>query len=129
MNDQNYDDLTPAQKAKFTRTHNHLNKRRVEGGDIHWKIFRDKQEALYEANKGRHGEAILKYQEIETEHKAIIEEAHTEMRKVTDAIDNEKRKALAPEWNQYQETTDLAHKRFLKEWKEATAELYKEFGL
>lgn len=129
MNDQNYENLTPAQKAKFTRTYNHLNERRIEGGAIHWEIYRAKQEALYEANKGRHDEAILKYREIETEHKIIIEKAHNEMRKITNAIDDEKRKALAPEWNQYQETSDLAHKRFLKEWDEAKVELYKEFGL
>ena len=128
MNDQNYESLTPAQKAKFTRVYNRLNDRRAEGGAIHWEIFRDKQAALYEANKGRRDKAIDKYEEIEANHKAIIEEAHTEMRKVTDAIDKEKREALAPEWNQYQKTSDLAHKRFLKEWEEAKVELYKECG-
>lgn len=124
-----HDELTPAEKAKHTRLYNRLNDRRAEAGSLLYNIYKEKQMKLEKIHEPAENEATAKYMEIQEECNKKIAEARQEMNIILEAIRKEKREALAPEWEAYENITTLALERFRKEWDEAQAEFFKSAGV
>ena len=131
-----YDYLTPAQKAKHTRLYNRLNDERVNASAMQYEIYREKINAIQEANQERE-EALreaydIKQQELRRQIEQLREEVDKNRKEYYDAtsdIHREESAQCKPEYEAWQTVSDLAHKRFKEKLESATEALFIEQGL
>lgn len=128
--------LTPAQKAKHTRLYNRLNEERVNASAMHYEIYREKIDAIREANQEREQtlrEAYdIKQQELKRQIEQLREEIDKNRKEYYDAttdIHREESAQCKPEYEAWQEVSDLAHKRFKEKWELANEAFFIEQGL
>ena len=124
--DRDYDKLTPAQKAKYTRTYNKINDQRCAAYHIQYLTYSAKSEELYK-------EANLKADKIKEEAqlkidllKAEISKIDKEMKEQVFPIYEAIRAECKPEWNTYIQASELANEWMKKEWAEAKENFWKE---
>lgn len=131
-----YEYLSPAQKAKHTRLYNRLNEERVSASAMHYEIYREKIDAIREANQGRMqalNEAYnIKREELQRQIKELqeqVEKNRQEYWNATGDIHREENAACKPEYEAWQAVSDLAHKRFKEKWELASEAFFIEQGL
>lgn len=131
-----YEYLTPAQKAKHTRLYNRLNDERVNASAMQYEIYREKIEAIREANKGREEEIRetydIKRRELQRQIDELREQIEENRKEYHQAIGDMHRQENAeckPEYEAWQQVSDLAHKRFKEKWELANEAFFIEQGL
>lgn len=123
-----YDDLTPAQKAKYTRTFNRIDDARCSAYQIQWEVYSKKQKALYAEIEAE----IKQLQEEErakvAELKAEIKRIETESSEKVWAMQKKVRQECEPEFLEYEKARELATLWRDNKWAEAKIEFWKELG-
>jgi hypothetical protein len=124
--ERDYDKLTPAQKAKYTRLYNKINNQRSASYHLQYLAYSEKSEALYkeanlEAEKIR-DEAKIKVDLLKAEITKINEDTKEKVNPIYEAV----RLEYKPEWDTYLKASDLADKWMEKEWAEAKENFWKE---
>ena len=125
---RNYDDLTPAQKSKWTRESNKLYEQRWNGYGIQYDIWNEKKTALDLEDKpiidAIKAEAQEKIDKLKQQIFDIQEERGNKISKIY----NENREACAEEFKAYEEACDMAHAWWRKEDEKLTERMWTEFG-
>jgi hypothetical protein len=124
----NYDDLTPAQKAKFTRLANKLDDQRHAAYQIQWETYSKKSTTLS-------AEIEPQIEAIRLEAQQKVEALRQQIKEITDTASNEVwelRKQVsaecAPEFKAYEEASSRAFKWRNEKWEEVKANFWKELG-
>lgn len=123
---KDYDDLTPAEKARLTRLLNKLDEKKWAASAIQYNIYREKSDANYllvspqiDAVREEYGTKInALFEQISQ----LREEQGEKVRALNDAH----REVARPEFEEYQKASDLAHKWYLSARDEAVAKFYEE---
>lgn len=131
-----YEYLSPAQKAKHTRLYNRLNDERVSASAMQYEIYREKFNAIREANQEREQalrEAYdIKQQELQRQIEALraqVDENRKEYYQATGDMHRQENAECKPEYEAWQAVSDLAHKRFKEKWELASEAFFIEQGL
>lgn len=124
--ERDYDNLTPAQKAKYTRLYNKINDQRCAAYHIQYLTYSEKSEVLYK-------EANLKADKIKDEAKAKIDLLKAEISKIDKEMKEQVfpiyeaiRAECKPEWDTYLKAADLAQEWMKKEWDKAKEDFWQE---
>lgn len=116
---RDYDDLTPAQKAKWTRMYNKINDQRCASYLIQYDAYRIKSDALYPIAEKQAGEIRQEAREKIEELQKQIEQIEKETKQKTEPIYEAVRKECQPEWEAYIKASDLAREWMSREWEKA----------
>ena len=123
-----YDNLTPAQKAKFTRLANKLDEQRYSAYQIQWETYKEKSAQLHAETEPQiaqiKDEAENRIAELSLQIKEIREKANEEISKLR----NEVRAECAPEFQAYEDAFSLASKWRNQKWETIKNEFWKELG-
>jgi hypothetical protein len=123
---RNHDNLTPAQKAKYTRLYNKLNDQRCASFRIQYDAYRAKSDVLYPIAEKQaeeiKAEAQLKIEELQKQIAQIEREKAETLAPIYEAV----RKECAPEWEAYLKASDLAREWHLNKWEEAKENFWQE---
>jgi hypothetical protein len=124
----NYDNLTPAQKAKWTRGYNKIDDARCAAFKIQWETYNKKSTAL-------RNETEAQVQQIRDEATAKIEELYEQIKQIKSqsaeqvaTIYGDIREACAPEFLEFSKAQEIARKWGNEKWEEFKAEFWKELG-
>jgi seryl-tRNA synthetase len=124
----NYDNLTPAQKAKFTRLSNKLDEQRTAAYQIQWEAYRKKSNEL-------HAEIDPQVKQIQEQTREKIEVLRTQIRQLIQESEEQVselrqdiREKCAPEWLAYEQASNLASKWRAEKWVEVRDNFWKELG-
>ena len=124
----NYDNLTPAQKAKFTRLSNKLDEQRCAAFQIQWETYKKKSEALHaeidpEVERISE-EAQQKINQLRQQMKEVARESEAQIQKMREEV----REQCKEEWEAYYTASKLANVWRAEKWEEAKANFWKELG-
>ena len=125
---KDYDNLTPAQKARLTRTYNKLNEQRIAASTIQWEAYNAKRSEVF-------AEVEPKVKEIQAEAQARIETLREQIKAISAQADNlvaalrmDAREECKTESDAWTLASDSATKWHNEKWEAAKDDFWKELS-